>query len=151
MYQYPDIQWGVTSADPLGYLIKRTQQALRHAMDKALSEIDLTTPQYAALSELAKEQGLSNAELSRRCFVTPQTMHQIVRGLESRDLIRRLQHPEHGRIQQVHVTAEGKRLLSAAHEIVSSIEEVMTRALSDEEVERVGGGLAKCCEALEHE
>ena len=136
------------SADPLGYLIKRTQQALRYAMDRALSEVDLTTPQYAALSELSKEQGLSNAELSRRCFVTPQTMHQIVRGLESRNLIQRSQHPEHGRIQQVRVTAEGKRLLSRAHRIVSSIEEVMTRELSGEEVERVGEGLVKCCEAL---
>ena len=139
----------MTSADPLGYLIKRTQQALRYAMDRALSEIDLTTPQYAALSELSKEQGLSNAELSRRCFVTPQTMHHIVRGLESRDLIQRSQHPEHGRIQQVRVTAEGERLLSAAHEIVFSVEERMTRALSDEEVARVSKGLTKCCEALE--
>lgn len=139
------------TTDSLGYLIKRTQQALRYAMDRALNEIDLTTPQYAALNGLSKEQGLSNAELARRCFVTPQTMHQIVRGLESRNLIQRSQHPEHGRIQQAHVTAEGKRLLSTAHEIVSSIEKVMTQALSGEEVERVGEGLTKCYQALESE
>ena len=70
------------SSDPFGYILKRTQLALRGAMDDALVTVNLTTPQYAALSELSEEQGLSNAELARRCFVTPQTMHQILRGLE---------------------------------------------------------------------
>ena len=70
------------SSDPFGYIFKRTQLALRGAMDDALVTVNLTTPQYAALSEPSKEQGLSNAELARRCFVTPQTMHQILGGLE---------------------------------------------------------------------
>ena len=135
--------------DPLGYLIKRAQQALRHAVDRALGEIDLTTPQYAALSELARAQGLSNAALARRCFVTPQTMHQIVRGLETRDLIRRSQHPEHGRIQQMRVTEEGQTLLRQAHGLVASTEEVMTQALSAKEIEQARGTLIKCYEALE--
>jgi len=73
--------------DPFGYVLKRTQLALRGAMDGALATLDLTTPQYAALSELAKEQGLSNAELARRCFVTPQTMHRILGGLERDALV----------------------------------------------------------------
>ena len=66
------------SSDPFGYIFKCTQLVLCGAMDDALATVDLTTPQYAALSELSKEQGLSNAELARRCFVTPQTMHQIL-------------------------------------------------------------------------
>lgn len=118
-------------------------------MDKALGEIDLTTPQYAALSELSKEQGLSNAELARRCFVTPQTMHQIVVGLEARHLIKRSRHPEHGRIQQMRVTANGKKLLREAHALVFSVEAVMTRGLSGEEVEQANDILTKCYEALE--
>ena len=135
--------------DPLGYLIKRTQQALRHAMDRALTELDLTTPQYVALTELAKEQGVSNAELARRCFVTPQTMHQIVTGLERSGLVTRSQHPEHGRIQQVDLTEEGKTRLEYAHKLVNTIEKEMTRALTKADIKQAGRLLTKCYEALE--
>ena len=139
----------VNYVDPLGYLIKRTQQALRYAMDRALTTIDLTTPQYAALSELAKEKGLSNAELARRCFVTPQTMHQIVTGLERSELITRSQHPEHGRIQQVDLTKEGETRLEHAHKLVRGIEKEMTLALTKTDIEQAENLLTECYKALE--
>lgn len=135
--------------DSLGYIIKRTQQAIRHAMDKTLADIDLTTPQYAALSELFKEQGLSNAELARRCFVTPQTMYQLVTGLESRKLIKRAQHPEHGRIQQVRTTNAGKQLLAKAHKLVDAVLTTMMQDLSQIERKQASEILTKCYRALE--
>jgi DNA-binding MarR family transcriptional regulator len=49
---------------------KRVQAGLRSGMDRALETKGLTTPQYAALSALERESGLSNAELARRSFVT---------------------------------------------------------------------------------
>lgn len=134
--------------DPFGYVLKRTQLALRGAMDNALATLDLTTPQYAALSELVKEQGLSNAELARRCFVTPQTMHQIVRGLERDALVTRSRHPEHGRIQQVTLTSRGQELLAQAHERVGEVEARMTRSLTQAEMKQATGVLVKCYEAL---
>lgn len=137
------------SSDPFGYVLKRTQLALRSAMDGALATLDLTTPQYAALSELAKEQGLSNAELARRCFVTPQTMHQILGGLEREALVVRSQHPDHGRIQQTALTSKGEQRLTRAHERVSNVEARMTQSLSPTEITQTTGVLVKCCEALE--
>lgn len=117
-------------------------------MDGALATLDLTTPQYAALSELAKEQGLSNAELARRCFVTPQTMHQILGGLEREALVIRSQHPDHGRIQQTALTPKGEQRLTQAHERVSNIEARMTRSLTQAEMEQATEVLVKCYEAL---
>ena len=72
-----------------GYLVKRVQVALRSAMDRALLSEDLTTPQYGVLSALQKAPGLSNAELARRSFVTPQTMIRIVASLEDKGLVTR--------------------------------------------------------------
>lgn len=135
--------------DPFGYIIKRSQQAIRTAMDKRLVDIDLTAPQYAALSELSKEQGLSNAELARRCFVTPQTMHQLIVGLESRGLIERSQHPDHRRIQQVRTTKTGKQLLAKAHIFVNEILETMMQDLSEAEIRQASEILTKCYTALE--
>ena len=135
--------------DRLAYLVKRLQQTLRTAMDKGLARLGLTTPQYAALSALEHEPGLSNADMARRCFVTPQTMHQILLGLERDELVERTPHPEHGRVQQTHLTSRGTRLLSQAHDLVSAIETTMASPLSKAEYERVARALKKCIEILE--
>lgn len=140
----------MTDEVSVSYTIKRTQQAIRHAMDKTLMDIALTTPQYAALSALSSETGLSNAELARRCFVTPQTMHQLTGGLESRNLIERSQHPKHGRIVQVCVTETGRQLLEKAHMLVGAIEEKMTQDVSAVEKKQVSNALVKCYMALEN-
>ena len=132
----------------LSYNLKRTQHALRQAMDRTLTELDLTTPQYSALSQLTSE-GLSNAELARRCFVTPQTMHQLTGGLEARGLVERSQHPEHGRIVQVSMTKTGRELLEEAHKLVHAVEAKMTQAISNTEKQQVSGILEKCRVALE--
>lgn len=133
----------------LGYIIKRTQQAVRQEMDKTLVSLTLTTPQYVALTTLSSEVGLSNAELARRCFVTPQTMHQIVRGLESRSLVERSPHFRHGKIVQMGVTAAGQQLLEKAHELVGEVEKKLTYDLSAVEKEQTINILLKCCTALE--
>ena len=133
----------------LAYTVKRTQQAVRHVMDQTLAGLTLTPPQYAALSALSSETGLSNAELARRCFVTPQTMHQILGGLESRELIGRSPHLQHGKIVQVMVTETGRKLLGRAHRLVGEVEKKMTQDLSDVEEEQATSILLRCCAALE--
>ncbi|MFB6273954.1 MAG: MarR family winged helix-turn-helix transcriptional regulator [Salinibacter sp.] len=134
-----------------GYVLKHAQYALRQAMDDRLTEANLTTPQYAALTALEREEGLSNAELARRCFVTPQTMHSIVTRLEEDDLLRRTPHPNHGRIRQLHLTDEGQARLERAHEIVNEIEDTMTREVSREEVKQATDVLITCAAALQEE
>lgn len=131
-----------------GYVLKHAQYALRQAMDERLGEVDLTPPQYAALTALEREDGLSNAELARRCFVTPQTMHSIVTRLEEENLLERTPHPNHGRIQQLHLTEEGIGRLDEAHAIVDDIEDEMTEPVSTEEVEQAKEVLLRCAHAL---
>ena len=67
-----------------GWLLKRAQDALNSAMTAALREHGTTVPEYAALTALADEPGMSNADLARRAYVTPQTMNQVLRELERR-------------------------------------------------------------------
>ncbi len=68
----------------VGHMLKRAQAALRASMDEDLAAKDLNTPQFAALFALKQEPGLSNADLARRTFVTPQTMILNRRGGSSR-------------------------------------------------------------------
>lgn len=131
-----------------GYVLKHVQDALRRTMDERLGDADLTTPQYAAMTALEHEDGLSNAELARRCFVTPQTMHSVVTRLEDEGLLRRRPHPTHGRIQQLHLTDEGRARLSRGHEIVEAVEATMTANVRSDEVAQAKAVLLKCAAAL---
>lgn len=117
-------------------------------MDEALKELGVTTPQYAALSVLAEEPGLSNAALARRSFVTPQTMNQILVRLEAAGLVKRRPHPEHGRVLQAHLTEEGEKLRRECERRVDAIEERMVYELSEEERLRLLELLRRCSEAL---
>jgi DNA-binding MarR family transcriptional regulator len=135
----------------IGYQIKRTEHALRLEMDAALRGMGLTTPQYAALGVLEDEAGLSGAALARRCFVTPQTMNQILVNLEAAGMVERRPHPEHGRVLSAHLTEKGAELVSMAHGEVATIEERMLAGLGREERRRLLEALRGCAESLRTE
>jgi DNA-binding MarR family transcriptional regulator len=135
----------------VGYLLKRAQAALRAEMDKGLGRHGLTTPQYAALSALESAPGLSNAELARRSFVTPQTMIRIVAGLEEKGLVTRKDHPSHGRILEATLTTAGARAVKNCHAIVNGVEERMLSGLPDGERQTLARLLETCAHALGQE
>ena len=135
--------------DRVGYLVKRLQQALRHAMERALAGSGLSAPQYAALAQLAADPGQSNAELARRSFVAPQTMHQLLRGLERAGWVEREAHPDHGRVRRTLPTPEGLRRLGEADGAVAEVEGRMLAPLSASEVAAFGRVLERCAAALE--
>jgi len=133
----------------LGYELKRAQHALRLRMDESLRAVGLTTPQYAVLCLLEANPGLSNAELARRAFVTPQTMNGIVAKLESAGLLARSAHPTHGRLQPTVLTDEGRRALAAAHPPVAEVERRMVVGLGDAEGAVLLEALRTCADGLE--
>jgi DNA-binding MarR family transcriptional regulator len=137
--------------DRIGYHLKRLQQALRLAMDAALRELNLTAAQYGTLTALEDMPGASSAALARACFVTAQTMNEIVQALIPSGLVTRQAHPEHGRIVQLSLTSEGKSRLSQAHQVIEAIEEQMLAGLTSEEQHQFVQLLQQCSVALEVE
>lgn len=135
------------SFDSLGYLLKVVQHELRQQMDQALNELDLTTPQYVALSVLA-EQASTNAELARRCFVKAQTMISIVQNLEKRDFISRHQDPNHGLKVVYALTEKARETLTQADRLVFAIEDRMREGLSDRELQMLLSSLQDCLSRL---
>jgi len=131
----------------VGWVLKRAQQALRGAMDDALRRRGLTTAQYAVLSALEEAPGLSGAELARRCFVTPQTMNEIVGSLEVGGLVERRRGD--ARILRADLTAAGLDLVGACHQVVAAIEERMVSGLSPRERRHLLDDLHRCVAALE--
>ena len=139
---------GRTTTSRVGYLIKRTQSVLHDAMVTALEPSGLTVTQFAVLTALGEEPGLSNADLARRAFVTPQTMHAVLQELESRQLLARRAHPQHRRVLPAELTEAGARVLGEAAGAVDEVEERMLGNLSDQARSKLAERLTSCVNAL---
>jgi DNA-binding MarR family transcriptional regulator len=133
---------------PVPHLVKRVQHALRQRMDRALAVEQLTLAQYAAMASLAEGSPLTNAELARRCFVTPQTMIRIVSDLAAREWIVRRRDPRHGRRILNSITAAGRRGVERADRIAADIDAVMLGGLGAAEVEELASLLGRCLDNL---
>jgi DNA-binding MarR family transcriptional regulator len=122
---------GDDQASPLTlYLVKRLELAVRALMDDALRPMGLTAMQYTALSVLERRDGLSSAQLARRSFLRPQTMHEMVLALEGRGLIARERDPRNRRVLLASLTEDGRDLLKRCEPTVMAIEERMLSSLS---------------------
>jgi DNA-binding MarR family transcriptional regulator len=74
---------------------------------------DISMPQLHALARIAKEGPIANVTLAAREHVTPQSMNEWVRTLQSRELVARSTDPADARKILFTVTAEGRRTLNA--------------------------------------
>jgi DNA-binding MarR family transcriptional regulator len=70
--------------------------------------------QLWALSEIARVTGMSVNALSKCMALHQTTASNLVNALVERDLIRRIRDSGDQRVVQLHVTAEGKRMLERA-------------------------------------
>ncbi|WNV85921.1 MarR family transcriptional regulator [Umezawaea sp. Da 62-37] len=134
--------------ESVGYALKRAAAALRAAMDAALRPLELSVPQYACLELLARQPGLSNAELARGAFVTRQSMNLVLRGLQDRGLVVRPETAPHGRALPSSLTPAGGELLRAASATVRAVELRMLTPFSADDQARLLRDLAACVTAL---
>ena len=82
----------------LSYVVARLERAMRHAINERVQPYDLTTLQYTTMSVLGRRGSLSNAQLARRSYMSPQAMSEVIEALEKRGLIERSRHPHHRRV-----------------------------------------------------
>jgi DNA-binding MarR family transcriptional regulator len=132
----------------VSYVIARLDRALRRQIADMVAPHGLTATQYTALSVLRAGKGLSNAQLARRSYVTPQSMIEMLGTLESKGLIQRSPAPDHGRILRTELTAKGRRLLSRCDEELDRIETDMTSELTPDELASFEHMLRSCVHML---
>jgi DNA-binding MarR family transcriptional regulator len=132
----------------VSYVIARLDRAIRREITDMVAPHGLTATQYTALSVLRMGKGLSNAQLARRSYVTPQSMIEMLGTLEAKGLIVRSPAPDHGRILRTELTAKGRRLLSRCDAAINRMEIEMTRELSPEQLDEFEQMLRSCVHML---
>jgi DNA-binding MarR family transcriptional regulator len=133
----------------VGYLVKRVQQTLRRRSDAALRSTGLSMAQYAVLRALADHPNASASDLSRLCFVTRQSLQDVLSGLRSCGLVSESGRPARGRARSLELTAVGAKRLAAAHAAVMGVESAMTDGISASARRQLVAALTRCAENLE--
>ncbi|WP_416529790.1 MarR family winged helix-turn-helix transcriptional regulator [Streptomyces coelicoflavus] len=130
------------------YLLKRTELVVRARLEELLKPAGVTALQYTALTVLERHDGISAAQLARDSFVTAQSMADMVRGLESRGLVRREPNPGNRREKVILLADAGRRLLAEHAEPARMLEQRMVADLGPADVERFRDALKSAHRAL---
>jgi DNA-binding MarR family transcriptional regulator len=139
---------GADGAFRLSYIIARLDRAIRRAIEDRLAPHGLSVPQYTTMSVLRNRPGLSNAQLARRSFVTPQSMNEVIAGLEQAGLVKREADPDHGRIRRARLTPRGRRLYERIDREIAELEERMLGELSERDRKRFTDAAVSCVHTL---
>ncbi|MEP6906931.1 MAG: MarR family transcriptional regulator [Pseudoxanthomonas sp.] len=131
------------------YLIARVFHALRATrIEPILKPFGITPLQYTIMTVIATHEGLSSADLSRRFYVTPQTMGQVLASLEEGGLLKRREDPGNRRVLRVAMTAEGRKLVQRCDKQMEKIELEVFGNLDDSDVEAFRSKLYKVAAVL---
>lgn len=129
----------------------RLERAISRIGNKRLDKWSLSLSGYAALKILQTRPDLSLAQLSRRCFVRPQTMTRIVSQLEDRGYVRRGPHPESDRAIALALTDVGEAAISEMDSEVLKINETLAREMDPDGLVFLDTALRRCAVAVEAE
>lgn len=141
----------VASSEPeprISYVVARLERALRLDINERVGPHGLTTAQYTTLSILGHGGELSNAQLARRAYVTPQSMSEMLEALEAKGLVERVPHPTHRRVFPAALTEKGCDTLASCNAAVAELEHDMLAELSPSEVRGLRTSLIVAVRAL---
>ena len=131
--------------------IFRLERAVATIGTMRLRPWGLTLSGYAALRVLEHQPNLSLAQLSRRCFVKPQTMTRIVAELERRGYVHRGPAEESERAMALTLTDSGREAVGEMSVEVDKIQSTLEQALRPEEVIQLNSMLRRCAVLVESE
>jgi DNA-binding MarR family transcriptional regulator len=99
----------------LGFALAQAAQVWRARLNEALSDLDVTAPQFFVLAALLHlhgrgEEAPTQREIAERTGTDANTASQIIRGIERRGLVRRDPHARDSRALALSLTPEGLEL-----------------------------------------
>ncbi len=126
-------------------------QTLRQTIDVGLRTrgIDLSFVHAMVLKTLAKEPGISGAQLARRISVTAQSMNGLLRSMERLGLVVREPHPENRRTDCWYMTAFGLRQMQSAGAVVDGVMGRIRASMSKADAAKLVDLLEQCAAALQ--
>ena len=145
----PGTDSSVATASPhISYVIARLERGVRKEIGRLVGPRGLSVAQYTTLSILRSRSGLSNAQLARRLWVTPQSMNEVISALERAGLIERVPDAGNRRILRTALTEHGRETLEACDADILAMEEHMLAGVSPELQDQLVEALEGCARRI---
>src|SRR5262245_30224349 len=107
----------------LGFLVSEVSRLTREQFNVVAHEIGLTLAQARAMAYLARNEGISQVELSALLEIQPITLLRQIDRLEAAGLVERRPHPTDRRAQQLHLTPRSRVTLDKIWALGREIQE----------------------------
>ena len=97
----------------------------------------VTLPQWRALAEIHRQEGISQVALAACIDTDPMTISGILDRLDKRGLVERFTDPNDSRARLARLTPEGQALVSTARNVGRELQDASLEGLSEEERQRL--------------
>lgn len=112
------------------HLLHRAGQRATEVFQTEMAKGELTPRQFAVLSSVSQNEGLSQTDLVDLTGIDRSTLADIIRRMLKKGLLQRRRTKEDARAYAVRLTEEGKRLLKQAEPMARRVDSRILAALS---------------------
>ena len=127
----------------IGFLVHEVARLFRRRFEDEARTHNVTLPQWRALIEIFKNEGISQVSLAGCIDTDPMTLSGILDRLEKRGLIERYPDPNDSRAKLARLTPEGEHLFLTARELGAAMYETALAGVSKADQEVVIAVLSK--------
>lgn len=121
----------------IGFLLSKAYQRAWATLREEIEPYDLTPPQFALLSFLWQQDGLTQVELSEKGQIDRSTLGGLIDRLERNGLLERRQHPQDRRAYRIYLTEQGKAMESTLSACAERSLKKFTAGLNDDEIKEL--------------
>lgn len=130
------------------HLLHRAGQCAGDVFHAEVQDSDLTPRQFAVLTTVANNEGISQTGLVERTGIDRSTLADIVRRMLKKGLLQRRRTKEDARAYAVKLTEEGKRILRSVDPVARRVDDRILEGLSAKQREQFLDDLASIVETL---
>ncbi len=122
-----------TRENSIGFLIHEVARLMRRRFEEEASAHGFTLPQWRALAEIFRNEGIAQVGLAAALDVDQMTVSGIVSRLEKRGLIERYTDPNDSRAKLAKLTPAGLELVTNAKNVGRALYENVLTGISQGE------------------
>lgn len=126
---------------PIGYMIHDIARMMKRRFEEQAKAHDMTLPQWRVLSQLSRNDTLSQVALAGLIESDPMTVSGILDRLETKGLVERFSDPNDSRAKLARVTEEARALVGETWELALEVYQQSIEGLTDEDKAALTRGL----------
>ena len=135
----------------LGHRVRVLSQAIRQAIDRKLTDLDLTGQQSFIIRFLSEQQGevVYPKDIEKRFNLTHPTVSGLLQRLESKGFLTCEPDPDDRRFKRVLLTKKAEECQKEIWQHIQSLERTMTAGMSEEDIDTLVRLLDQAAENLD--